>query len=50
MEKSKLTEIKKVRQIKSMLIIFFGINGIIHKEFILGGQTVNSTYYCDVLW
>jgi hypothetical protein len=37
---------KKVRQlksnIKSMLIIFFDIKGIVHKEFILAGQIVNS--------
>jgi hypothetical protein len=32
-----------------MLIIFFAIKGIAHKEFILAGQTVNSAYYCDVL-
>jgi hypothetical protein len=33
-----------------MFIIFFHIKGIVHKEFILEGQTVNSAYYCDVLW
>jgi hypothetical protein len=33
--------------VKSMLIIFFDMKGIVHKEFILAGQTVNSTYYCD---
>jgi hypothetical protein len=33
-----------------MLIIIFDIKGIVHKEFILTGQTVNSTYYCNVLW
>jgi hypothetical protein len=32
-----------------MLIIFFDIKGIVHKEFVLAGQTVNSAYYCDVL-
>jgi hypothetical protein len=44
---------KKARQlksVKSMLSIFFNIKGIIHKEFILEGQTVNSAYYCDTLW
>jgi hypothetical protein len=45
---------KKVRHVKSkvkiMLIIFFDIRGIVHKELVLAGQTVNSTYYCDVLW
>jgi hypothetical protein len=36
---------KKGRQAKSkaksMLIIFFDINGIVHKEFVLAGKTVN---------
>jgi hypothetical protein len=45
---------KKARQVnskvKSMLITFFDINGIIHKEFVLAGQTVNSAYYCDISW
>jgi hypothetical protein len=36
-------------KVKSMLIIFFNIKGIVHKEFVLAGQTVNSPYYCDVL-
>jgi hypothetical protein len=44
---------KKTRQVKgkvkSMLITLFDIKGIVHKEFVLAGQTVNSTYYCDVL-
>jgi hypothetical protein len=44
---------KKARQVKSkvksMLSIFFGIKRIIHKEFFLAGQIVNSTYFCDVL-
>jgi hypothetical protein len=44
---------KKVRHIKSevknMLIIFFGIKGIVHREFVLAGQAVNSAYYCDIL-
>jgi hypothetical protein len=34
-------------KVKNMLIIFFAIKRIVHKEFILAGQTVNSTYYCD---
>jgi hypothetical protein len=53
MEKSKLTETEKARQVKSkvksMLIIFFHIKGIAHKEFVLAGQTVNSVYYYDIL-
>jgi hypothetical protein len=31
-----------------MFIIFFEIQGIVNKEFILAGQTVASAYYCDV--
>jgi hypothetical protein len=33
-----------------MLIILFGIKRIVHKEFVLEVQTVNSIHYCDVLW
>jgi hypothetical protein len=44
---------KKPRQVKSnvksMLICFFDIDGIIHKEFVPPGQTVNAKFYCDVL-
>jgi transposase len=32
-----------------MLICFFDIDGIIHKEFVPQGQTVNAKFYCDVL-
>jgi hypothetical protein len=32
-----------------MLIIFFDINRIVGKVFVLAGQTDNSAYYCDVL-
>jgi hypothetical protein len=43
----------KARQVKcevrSMFIIFFDIRGIVHKEFVLAVQTVNSSYYFDVL-
>jgi hypothetical protein len=58
MEKCKLTEIRlrKVRQVKSkvksMLIIFFDIKGIVHKEFVLIGQTVPHTivrFYGDCM-
>jgi hypothetical protein len=35
-------------KVKSMLIIFFDIRGIVHKELVLADQTVNSTYCCDV--
>jgi hypothetical protein len=42
---------KKARQVKSkvkcMLIIFFDIKEIVHKEFDLADQTVNLAYYYD---
>jgi hypothetical protein len=40
---------KKAKRVKSMLFIFFDIKGIVHKEFVLAGQTVNSAYYCHIL-
>ena len=45
---------KKARRVKSnlksMLITFFDRKGIVHKEFVPPGQTVNSGFYCEVLW
>jgi hypothetical protein len=45
---------KKGRQVKSnvksMLIIVADINGIVHKEFVLAGQEVNSAFYYDIPW
>jgi hypothetical protein len=32
---------------RSMLIIFFDMKGIVQKEFVLAGLTVNSAYYYD---
>jgi hypothetical protein len=32
-----------------MIITFFDIKGIVHKEFVPTGQTVNSWFYCEVL-
>jgi hypothetical protein len=47
----KLKKARRVKsEVKSMLIIFFDINGIAHKEFTLAGQTVKSAYYCDIIW
>jgi hypothetical protein len=48
--KQQFSQRKMKSKAKSMLIIFFDIKGIIYKEFNLVGQTVNSIYYCDVLW
>ena len=36
-------------KIKSMLICFFDSQGIVHKEFVPPGQTVNQTFYRRVL-
>jgi hypothetical protein len=36
-------------KVMSILIIFFDIKWIVHKEVVLASQTVNSAYYCDVL-
>jgi hypothetical protein len=35
-------------KVKSMLIISFDIKGIVHKEFVLTDQTVNTAYFCDI--
>jgi transposase len=44
---------KKARQvrsnIKSMFICFFDQKGIVHKEFLPLGQTVNAAFYVEVL-
>jgi len=44
---------KRARQVKSnlksMIITFFDIKGIVQKEFVPTGQTVNSGFYCEVL-
>jgi len=46
------TRPKKARQgrsaTKSMLIVFFDIQGIVHLEFAPEGQTVNVEFYCNV--
>jgi hypothetical protein len=43
---------KKARQVrsnvKSMLIVFFDIQGTVHKEFVPPGQTINGKFYCEV--
>jgi len=44
---------KKARQVKSniktMLVAFFDIDGLVHHEFIPTGQTVNKEFYKIVL-
>jgi hypothetical protein len=50
--KSKLAETEEGERgvkskVKGMLIIFSGIKGIVHKEFVLAGHAVNSPYCCD---
>ena len=44
---------KKARQVrsgtKSMLVIFFDIRGVVHREFVPQGQTVNAEFYCTIL-
>jgi hypothetical protein len=50
---SKLTETEKVESGEEQSqehAHHFDIKGIVHKEFVLAGQTVNSAYYCNVLW
>jgi len=32
-----------------MFICFFDTEGIVHKEFVPPGQTVNEKFYCDIL-
>jgi len=36
-------------QMKTMLITFFDIKGIVHFEFIPQGQIVNKAYYNDII-
>jgi len=36
-------------QMKTLLITFFDIKGIVHFEFMSQGQTVNRAYYVEIL-
>jgi hypothetical protein len=53
MKKSSIDGSKRVERIwkmkKEVVIIFFGIKGIVHFEFISEGQTVNCAYYVEIL-
>lgn len=44
-KKAKMSKSK----VKTMLIVFFDAKGVVHKEFLPQGQTVNAPYYVDVL-
>jgi len=44
----KKTHVQKSK-LKTMLICFFDQEGIIHREFVPPGMTVNADIYCDVL-
>jgi hypothetical protein len=46
-DREKAKQVKS--KVKSMLIIFFYIKEIVHKEFVLAGQIVNPAYYREVL-
>ena len=41
--------IVKNARVKTMLLTFFDIRGIVHYEFVPTGQTVNQVYYLEVL-
>nr|CAH7749887.1 unnamed protein product [Callosobruchus chinensis] len=36
-------------KVKSLLIAFFDINGVVHHEYVPAGQTVNGKFYIEVL-
>jgi len=50
---SNLPHLKKARisklKIKSMLICFFGTQGVVHTVFVHQGPTINKQYYREVL-
>jgi len=48
LSKTKETAISKIAM-KTMLIVFFNAEGVIHREFVPEGQKVNSEFYLGVL-
>ena len=52
MEESWVSKIQKstyAKKLKMTLICFFDQEGIVHREFVPPGMTVNADFYCDVL-
>jgi len=53
MEDSCVSKTQKITyekgKLKRMLICFFDQEGIVHREFVPPGMTVNADFYCDVL-
>jgi hypothetical protein len=52
MEGCQFSMTKKVpskSRLKTMLLTFFDIRGIVHYEFVPTGQAVNHVYYLEVL-
>ena len=46
--RSKKLRFQKSR-VKTMLVIFFDWQGVMHKEFVLEGETINAVYYKGVM-
>ncbi|PNF36801.1 hypothetical protein B7P43_G09634 [Cryptotermes secundus] len=46
--KPKKAKMRKSK-VKTMLIVVFDVKGVVHKEFLPQGQTVNAPYYVNVL-
>jgi hypothetical protein len=44
-----LEDQSRQQTVKTMMIVFFDSRGIVHKEFVPPGQTVNQAFYKDVL-
>ena len=41
--------LKKLKSAKTMLIFFFDFQGVVHKEFVPEGKSVNAEFYKGVL-
>ncbi len=53
MVRSEHTALQKILiskiKVKDVLILFFDSRGVIHQEYVPEGQTVNATFYVQVL-